>query len=80
MDTLQDTISLFRNGGMSCRGVADKLFILRGIIDHAVYLRKQLCMTFYDIEKCFDSLWLGNGIKNDLLSLMYSLNTNLRLQ
>ena len=40
-------------------------------------------VTFYDIEKCFDSLWLQdcidslweNGIKDDILSLSYFLNT-----
>ena len=39
-------------------------------------------MTFYDIEKCFDSLWLEdcinslyeNGVKNDILDLIYRLN------
>ena len=39
-------------------------------------------LTFYDIEKCFDSLWLedyinslwDNGVKNDTLSLIYKLN------
>ena len=43
---------------------------------------KQLWITFYDIEKCFDSLWLedfinslwDNGIKDDTLSLIYCLN------
>ena len=32
--------------------------ILRGIVDHSKYLGKELCITFYDTEKCFDSLWL----------------------
>ena len=39
-------------------------------------------MTFYDIEKCFDSLWLEdcinsryeNGVKDDILDLIYRLN------
>ena len=43
---------------------------------------KQLCVTFYDIEKCVDSLWLedcinslwDNGIKDDTLSLIYYMN------
>ena len=43
---------------------------------------KQLWLTFYDIEKCFDSLWLedcinslwDNGVKDDILSLIYKLN------
>ena len=60
MDTLQGTMSHFQNGGTRGKGVVDNLFILRGtcIIDHAMYLGKQLWITFYDIEKCFDSLWL----------------------
>ena len=32
------------------------LFMLRGVIDHARYLGKKVFITFYDIEKCFDSL------------------------
>ena len=87
MDTLQGTMSHFQNGGMRGKGVVDNLFILRGIIDHAIYLGKQLWITFYDIEKCFDSLWLEdcvnslweNGIKNDLLSLIYFLNTKAQI-
>ena len=43
---------------------------------------KQLWITFYDIEKCFDSLWLedcmnslwDNGIIGDTLFLIYYLN------
>ena len=39
-------------------------------------------LTFYDIEKCFDSLWsedcinslCDNGVKDDTLSLIYKLN------
>ena len=83
MDTLQGTMSHFQNGGMRGKGVVDNLIILRGIIDHAMYLGIQHWITFYDTEKCFDSLWLEdclnslweNGSKNDLLSLIYYLNT-----
>ena len=43
---------------------------------------KQLWITFYGIEKCFDSVWLedcinslwDNGVKDDTLSLIYYLN------
>ena len=80
-------MSHFQNGGMRGKGVADNLFILRGITDHAVYLRKQFWITIYDIEKCIDSLWLEdcvnsqwkNGIKNDLLSLIYFLNAKAQI-
>ena len=51
-DTLQQNISKFQNGSMKGKGVVDNLFILRGTINHAYYLGKELWLTFYDIEKC----------------------------
>ena len=63
-DTLQQNISKFQNGGMKGKGVVDNLFILRGIINHENYLGKELWLTFYDIEKCFDSLWLEDCINS----------------
>ena len=74
--TLQQHMSNFQNGGSKGKGVVDNLFILRALSDHAKYLNKELWITFYDIEKCFDSLWLEdrinslweNGVKDDILS------------
>ena len=73
---LQQNISKFQNGGMKGKGVVDSLFILRATVNHAKYLNKDLLITFYDIEKCFDSLWLEDcinslwdlGVKDDTLS------------
>ena len=80
--TLKQHMSNFQNGGAKGKGVVDNLFILRALFDHAKYLNKELWLTFYDIEKCFDSLWLEdcinslweNGVKDDILSLIYYLN------
>ena len=58
MNTLRINILQFQNGGMKGKEVDDNLFILRGIIDHALYLGKELCITFSDIVECSDSLWL----------------------
>ena len=55
-------MSEFQNGGMRDKGVVDNLFLLRGLLDHARYLGKEVWVTFYDIEKCFDSLWLQDFI------------------
>ena len=41
----------FQTGGVKGKGVVDNLMILRGIIDHAKYLGKELWLTFYDIGK-----------------------------
>ena len=72
---LEQNMAKFQTGGMRGKGVTDNLFILRGIIDHSKYLGKELWISFYDIEKCFDSLWLEDcinslwscGVQNDIL-------------
>ena len=64
------------------RGVVNNLFIMRALISHSLYVNQPLFLTFYDIEKCFDSLWLEdcinslweNGVQNDNLYLIYLLN------
>ena len=81
---LKQNMSNFQNGGSKGKGVVDNLFLLRALIDHSKYMGKQLSLTFYDTEKCFDSLWLedcinalwDNGVKDDTLSLIYNLNVN----
>ena len=68
---------------MKSKGVVDGLFILRATVNHAKYLNKELLTTFYDIEKCFDSLWLKDCInslwdlevKDDTRFLIYLMNT-----
>ena len=80
--TLKQHMSHFQNGGSKGKGVIDNLFLLRASIDHSKYIDKQLWITLYDIDKCFDSLWLqdcinslwDNGIKDDTFSLIYYLN------
>ena len=41
--------------------VVDKLFILRGIIDHVLYSGKERCVVIFNTEKCFDSLWMEDS-------------------
>ena len=38
MNTLRNNISQFQNAGIQGKGVADKLFIIRHVIDHSLYL------------------------------------------
>ena len=74
---LSRNMTQFQTGGAKGKGVVDNLFILRDIIDHSVYLNKPTLVTFYDTEKCFDSLWLedcinslwGNGVQDDTIYL-----------
>ena len=75
-------MSKFQNGGVKRKSVTDNLFILKGIIDHSKYLGKGVFITFYDIEKCFDSLWLqdcinalwDNGVQDGSLYFIYLLS------
>ena len=79
---LEQNMTKFQTGGVKGKGVVDNLMILRGIVDHAKYLGQELWLTFYDIEKCFDSLWLEdcinslwkNGVVDDMLYLIYLMN------
>ena len=59
---LQINMSKFQNDGVKGKSVTDNLFILKGIIDNSKYLSKGVFITFYDIKKCFDSLWLKDCI------------------
>ena len=54
----------FQAGGMRGKGVTDNLFILTRIIEHSNYLGKELWISFHEIEKCFDSLWLEDCINS----------------
>ena len=84
---LSRNMTQFQTGDSKGKGVMDNLFILKGIIDHSVYLNKPTFVTFYDIEKCFDSLWLehcinslwGNGVQDDTIYLIYLLNAKASL-
>ena len=80
---LQQNMSRFQSGGMKGKNVLDNLFITRGLMNHVVYLNTELWITFYDMEKCFDSLWSEDcisslwdlGVKDDMLYLIHLLYT-----
>ena len=43
---LEENMTQFQTGGVKGKGVADNLFILRGMIDHSIYLGKELWIPF----------------------------------
>ena len=79
---LEQNMTPFQTGGVKGKGITCNLFILRGVIDHSKYLQKDKWISFHDIERCFDSLWLDdginslykNGVENDILDLIYKMN------
>ena len=83
-----DRVNILQAGSRTNRGPADSLFILNGMIDHAMYLKKKLYITFYDYTTCFDSLWLDDcmvslwdiGIQSELFHLIFKLNEKTRIR
>ena len=77
-----DSINPLQCGSGTNRSIRDMLFLLYGLIDHALYLNKTLYLTSYDYATCFDSLWLEDsilslwdlGVQNKILPLIYKLN------
>ncbi len=56
------TISEWANGGLKNRSVIDNLLIITSIIEQNKYLKRNTYLTLTDAEKCFDKLWLLDGI------------------
>ena len=75
-------INCLQFGATENCSTADCTFIIRSLIDHAVYLNKPLFLTLYDYSTCFDSLWLEDtmlslwdiDIRNELFPLIYEMN------
>ena len=68
--------------GNKGKSLADIIFLINGLIDHALYLDRTIYMTSYDFATCFDSLWLEDcllslrkiGMSDRMLHLLYQLN------
>ena len=61
---LEQNMTPFQTEGVEGKGITENLFILRGVIDHSKYLQKKIWITFYDTEKCINSLWLEDCINS----------------
>ena len=79
---LREHVTKFQTCGIKGNGVVDNFFIMRPLISHSLYVNQPLFLTFYSIEKCFNSIWLEdcinslweNDVQNDNLYLIYLLN------
>ena len=74
-------------GARKNRNIRDNIFVLNAIMNSIKSSEKALDFQVYDIEKCFDSLWLHEvinalydaGLQNDKLPLLFLENTNARV-
>ena len=51
-----------QNGGKKGRSTVDNVMILLSIIERNKYLGKDTFITYADIEKCFDNIWLDDAV------------------
>jgi hypothetical protein len=72
-------------GARKQRNIRDNIFVINAIINSVINGGYEAVgVQIYDIEKCFDSLWLEEvinslyeaGLRDDNLKLLYLLNQN----
>ena len=74
-------------GARKNRNIRDNIFVINAIMNSLKENEKTLDFQVYDIEKCFDSLWLQEvinclydaGLNNDKLHLLFFENNNARM-
>ena len=76
-------------GGRKGRSVRNHIWVLNGIICDVLSTKKKIPIDIqiFDYKQCFDSLWLQecmsdiytSGIKDDKLSLLYNINTHVKV-
>ena len=59
-----DGLDPSQTGGQPGRHMIDNVFTILSIIERNTYLNKTTYLTFADVRKCFDRLWLDDGIKD----------------
>ncbi len=55
-------ITVWQNGGVSSRCTVDNVMLTLAIVEQNRYYKRNTYITFTDAEKCFDKLWLSDGI------------------
>ena len=75
-------------GARKERNIRDNIFVLDAIMNDAVNGSKEAVdIAIYDIEKCFDALWVEEcindiyetGVKNDKLNLLFLMNQSAQI-
>ena len=61
-EKFKEGISEWSNGGLSSRSAVDNVLITNAIIEQNQYLGRNTYLVLTDAEKCFDKLWLRDGI------------------
>ena len=86
--TVDDSLTDCNVGSRRHRNIRYNLFVMNAIMNASKKENENACdILIYDVEKCFDSLWLSEcindifeaGVNNDKLCLLYHSNKNARI-
>ena len=72
-ETFTENITEWATGGVRKRAPIDNVMMVTSVIERNTYLKKNTYITFTDAEKCFDKLWLEDGINE-----LWRCGTNIR--
>ena len=61
-ENFKEEISEWQTGGVVNRATVDNVIIATAIIEQNVYLKNDTYLVLTDAEKCFDKLWLKDGV------------------
>lgn len=61
-DEIKKGMSEWQMGGIKNRSTIDNIMIIMSIVERNKYLGKNTYIFYADAEKCFDRLWLDDGI------------------
>ena len=83
----QEGFTEYQAGGRRKRGIADHLFIIRAVLDHAIYLNILVIFELLDLVKAFDKMQLKlvmndmwhAGIKGRIWRNMYNINKEAKI-
>ena len=84
-ETIDQALSDSNVGARKGRNVRDNIFVINGVTNSVINGNEDpIDVQVYDVEKCFDALWVqecindlaDTGIANDKLPLLYLENQN----
>ena len=61
-ESFNEEISEWQNGGVNGRATVDNVMLATAVIEQNKYLKTNTYLVLTDAEKCFDKLWLKDGV------------------
>ena len=86
--TIDSNLTDSNVGARKGRNIRDNIFVLNAVINSVRKGKEEpIDAQLFDIEKCFDALWLSEcindlydaGVQNDNLALLYNSNKNAKV-